>query len=92
MPQLVSRLSHSNQEIGNLLMKIIGRVFSAYPRSTIWALLPPLESLNQKMNSRTKHILVNIKQNSKSMWSLRMSCNGNGNNNNNNTIIEYTSN
>ncbi|KAI7858792.1 hypothetical protein BDC45DRAFT_283922 [Circinella umbellata] len=57
LPQLVSRLSHSNQEVGNLLIKIIGRVFAAYPRSTIWALLPPLESLNQKMNSRTKHIM-----------------------------------
>ncbi|KAI8150079.1 hypothetical protein BJV82DRAFT_528838 [Fennellomyces sp. T-0311] len=58
LPRLVSRLSHSNGTIGEILMRIIGRVLAAYPRTTIWALLPPAESrTNEKMKMRAKQIL-----------------------------------
>ncbi|KAI9245342.1 hypothetical protein BDA99DRAFT_528116 [Phascolomyces articulosus] len=57
LPRLVSRLSHANELIGEILMKIIGIVFVAYPRSTIWALLPPAESRNEKLRLRAKRIL-----------------------------------
>ncbi|KAI9489300.1 hypothetical protein BDB00DRAFT_876501 [Zychaea mexicana] len=56
LPRLVSRLSHPNEEVGNILMKIIGKVLAAYPRTTIWALLPPDESRNGKIRDRAQMI------------------------------------
>ncbi|KKA30143.1 hypothetical protein TD95_002801 [Thielaviopsis punctulata] len=42
LPQMVARITHSNQQAADLLVRIIAKVLIAYPRQALWRILPLL--------------------------------------------------
>ncbi|GAM91485.1 hypothetical protein ANO11243_095360 [Dothideomycetidae sp. 11243] len=61
LPQLISRISHPNPKVADVLALLIGGVVSDYPAQALWALLPVAKASLAERASRGKDIISKLR-------------------------------
>ena len=61
LPQLISRICHSNGNIWNILRVMLVRTFANYPQQVMWHMVPLLKSSYRVRSSRAQDILEQVK-------------------------------
>ncbi|KAF2761422.1 hypothetical protein EJ05DRAFT_449694 [Pseudovirgaria hyperparasitica] len=64
-PQIITRISHPNVKVWEVLQDIILRIASAHPQQTLWALLAVVKSTAVERASRGQQVLSKLKEISK---------------------------
>jgi serine/threonine-protein kinase ATR len=62
LPQILSRLGHSNDRVYDLLKRIIVRVFQHHPQQALWAMAGPTRSTDVDRSRRAKEIIQTVKR------------------------------
>lgn len=65
-PQLITRISHPNSNVWNLLLEIILKVAGAHPQQALWSLLAVVKSTAPERAQRGHIVLSRLKERSKS--------------------------
>ena len=61
LPQLISRICHSNGNIWTILRVMLVRTFANYPQQVMWHMVPLLKSSYKVRSSRAQDILEQVK-------------------------------
>ncbi|KAI9726160.1 MAG: serine/threonine-protein kinase M1 [Chrysothrix sp. TS-e1954] len=67
LPQMITRISHPNQKVWELLCALIVKTAAAHPQQALWPLLAVVKSTSHERASRGLNILNKIKDRSKSV-------------------------
>jgi serine/threonine-protein kinase ATR len=65
LPQIVSRITHPNQQVLSFLQQMIVKVVSTYPQQALWSLLAVSTSMQADRKNRGATILQHLRNNSK---------------------------
>ncbi|CCL98247.1 uncharacterized protein FIBRA_00241 [Fibroporia radiculosa] len=63
-PQIVSRVGHDNEDVHEILSKLISMVIQEYPKQALWLFASVVKSTKKNRNSRGIAILNKLRQNS----------------------------
>ncbi|KAF2086780.1 putative phosphatidylinositol 3 and 4-kinase [Saccharata proteae CBS 121410] len=69
LPQMITRISHPNQQIYDLLSRLIVKVASTYPHQSLWSLLAVVKSTSPDRSSRGVALLAKLRVNLKTLIS-----------------------
>ncbi|KAG9191621.1 serine/threonine-protein kinase ATR [Alternaria panax] len=61
-PQIITRISHPNNNVWDALQSIIIRVASSYPQQALWAIYAVLHSTQNERRSRGTTVLQNLRE------------------------------
>lgn len=61
LPQLVSRISHGNDSLFEVLEKVLLKVMAAYPHHTFWSMASGVKSVTQKRSKRCTRVFEKAK-------------------------------
>jgi serine/threonine-protein kinase ATR len=65
-PQIVSRIGHENNEVVELLLRLVTKVIEEYPHQALWLFMSVVKSKRPERERRGRQILEQIKV----WWSL----------------------
>lgn len=60
LPQLVARITHSNQQVCEILQAMIAKVIKAYPQQAMWTLMAVTKSADKTRAQRGMNIITKI--------------------------------